>query len=119
MKLLFCPHCYDVRKLGMDPDHVPKDVSALPQELHKFVPNQQGWTRCVCGKSWGRYRDEINAVYGGDAVMLGIANSSLREALDAQRRLGDLQPMPGIPVPGRLFDAFIIPESAPTVRREK
>lgn len=90
MKLLFCPHCHDVQKL--------------------LVETTRG---CQCGKSWGRYTDNLNAVYGGDAVMLGFANSSLAHALNAQRQVGD--PADGW---GRKFEAFIIPESAPTVKRE-
>jgi hypothetical protein len=96
MKLLYCPHCYDVRKLGG-----PYPVPALP-------------TKCRCEKSWGMYTDHINAVYGGDAVMLGFSNPSLRYAIE-----DNLTRPPRADGKGRSFEAFIIPDSAPTVRREK
>lgn len=100
MKLLFCPHCMDVKKLHRE------DEASI---------------RCLCGKSWGYYTDNVNAVYGGDAVMLGIDNYVFAHALNMQRTLGDREPTsqrgPGWR-PGREFKAFIIPESAPTVRRE-
>lgn len=94
MKLLFCPHCTDVRKL---PIRAPGMGAGV----------------CECGKSWGYYTDDINAVYGGDAVMLGFANSSLAGAIQAQRKYGDTATGQG-----RTFEAFIIPESAPSVKRE-
>lgn len=102
MKLLFCPHCLDVRKLEVIDAIRPHDQSTV------MFP-----TSCVCGKSWGHYLpDELNAVYGGDAVMLGFANSTLALAIKANK---DSPPERGN---GRTFIAFIIPESAPTVKRE-
>lgn len=96
MKLLYCPHCQDVRKLAL-------------QE-----PGLNESTFCDCGKSWGYYTDDINAVYGGDAVMLGFSNHTLAEAMRRQQKHGDQ--VDGM---GRQFVAFVIPESAPTVRRER
>lgn len=95
MKLLLCPHCQDVVRLV---------------EVRKRA--------CECGASWGQYTDDINAVYGGAAIMLGISNPSLQAALSDQLRLGDKKPSRGTYVSGREFAAFIIPESAPSVRRE-
>jgi hypothetical protein len=58
MKLLFCPLCSDVRKLN-----------------HEM-------TSCRCKKSWGYYEpDGLNAVYGGVAKILGIANPDIAEAI--------------------------------------
>ena len=90
MKLLFCKKCNDVVKLRRDP------------------------ITCECGASWGRYREDgLHAEYGGEpAVLLGIANSSLFRALVLQNSLGD-NPH-GL---GRTFEAFIIPENAPTIHR--
>lgn len=64
-------------------------------------------------KSWGRYTDNINAVYGGEAILLGFNNYSLMEALADQRGQGDRPD--GM---GRRFEAFVIPTSAPSVRKE-
>ncbi len=89
MKLLFCGNCADVVKL-----------------------NTTETRRCACGKSWGRYTDNINAEFGGErAELIGFANSTLSAAL-AQHRAGDRAD--GM---GHRFEAFIIPKSAPSVRR--
>jgi hypothetical protein len=96
MKLLYCPHCQDVRKLRTE-----AEIKTYGEDIV-----------CLCTRSWGRYTDELNAVYGGDAVMLGFANSTLALAIKANK---DSPPERGN---GRTFIAFIIPESAPTVKRE-
>lgn len=92
MKLLFCLTCGDVRKLA-DPGRLGATE-----------------TRCHCGRSWGHYTDNINAEFGGNAVLLGVANSSLARALNEQHDKGDLPN--GL---GRTFEAFIIPNGAPSV----
>lgn len=107
MKLLFCPHCQDVRKLrGPEPARATESNA----------------TYCYCGKSWGYYTDDINAVYGGDAVMLGISNPSLGAAIYNDKHEPETHPRPfagpGL-VGGYVFTAFIIPESAPSVQRER
>lgn len=59
MKLLLCHICFDVRKLKV---------------LEK--------TRCQCGYSFGWYEsDRHHAVVGGEAFVIGIANSDVREAM--------------------------------------
>ena len=84
MKLIFCPGCHDVVKLARE---------------MRF---------CKCGASCGCYKtDGLNAVYGGSAVPLGFANSSLVEAIKNQ-------PDEGM---GERFTAFVIPKSCPTFRR--
>jgi len=66
MKLIFCPHCEDIRKL------------------------QRETTRCTCGRSYGHYcKDWLHACYGGEAVPLGFDNTSFSEAL-RQRPLAGL-----------------------------
>lgn len=65
MKLIYCPHCYDIVK------------------LHRQV------TTCECGKSFGAYLDDLHAVYFGDAIPLGIDNPSFVSALENQPASGD------------------------------
>lgn len=99
MKLILCTSCSDVFKL-----------SAQPRS-------------CACGKCSGQYTDNLNAEVsvGDQGYVLGFANSTLVQALRSQREHGDLtEKMGGIygdEVKGREFTAFIIPNSAPTVRR--
>lgn len=91
MKLLYCPHCWDVRKLL-------KDAPVF----------------CVCARSWGRYTNDIEATFGGDAVMLGISNGALARARLSQASEGDRADGKG-----RMFAAFILPEGSPMVTREE
>jgi len=58
MKLLLCPTCADVVKLG-----------------------DKEWRSCKCGDSSGRYVDHINAEVRGKAIPIGFANSSLLTAI--------------------------------------
>lgn len=84
MKLIYCPVCDDVVKIH--------------QEL----------TTCRCGRSYGQYApDGLNARYGGRAVPLGFANSSLMFAINTQPELGD----------GQRFTAFVIPKVCPTFKK--
>jgi len=80
MKLIYCPHCYDVRKIQSEKTH------------------------CRCGQCWGMYTDDLNAIYGGEAIPLGVANSSFVKAIEQQ-------PTRGL---GRVFQAFVIPKICPT-----
>lgn len=86
MKLLLCRACQDVKKLTSD----------------------RRW--CTCGKSGGRYLDQLNAEYWGrHALLVGFDNNTLSEAIlhgnwkDAHF--------------GPRFTAFIIPLTAETVRK--
>ena len=58
MKLIYCPHCFDVVKLRVE-------------ELRY----------CYCKKSWGMYVDRIKAVCGGQCIPMGINNYSMDYAL--------------------------------------
>jgi hypothetical protein len=59
MKLIYCPHCLDMKKLRM-------------LELRT----------CACGKSWGYYlADDLTAEIGGAAIPVAIENDELREAI--------------------------------------
>ena len=44
MKLILCPHCQDVVRL------------------------KRGTSRCMCGKSWGRYVNDIDAEVNSEAI---------------------------------------------------
>ena len=57
MKLLFCFECADIKK------------------LHSFEVS------CNCGKTKGRYIDDVKAIYSGPGCLLGILNFSFREAV--------------------------------------
>ena len=81
MKLIFCPHCQDVRKLLRDR------------------------VQCSCGKSYGWYKDKMNAVIGGDAIPLGFDNYSLALSLKIRPESGS----------GAVFTAFVIPHKCKTI----
>ena len=58
MKLIHCPHCYD--------------LVALHREK-RF---------CECRKCWGYYVNTVDAEISKDAIPIGIANSSMIRAID-------------------------------------
>lgn len=82
MKLIVCPKCDDVLSLRTDRERI-----------------------CECGRSGGRYTDDLNAEIWGEAIPIGIANSSFIAALRAR-------PDAGL---GSRFEAFVIPRTCPTV----
>lgn len=82
MKLIFCPHCHDVRK------------------LHYEVVS------CRCGKSSGQYlADGVQARVMGDAIPLGILNSSFVAAIKARPEDGMVERV----------ESFVIPRGYGTV----
>ncbi|MFP4019735.1 MAG: hypothetical protein ACLFUH_10865 [Bacteroidales bacterium] len=81
MKLIFCKECEDIVRL-------------IPEETRY----------CQCGKSSGKYTDNLYAWYSGPCIPIGIANSSLAEALTNQPESGD----------GKKFNAFVIPKKCDT-----
>lgn len=83
MKLLYCNACGDLVVLN----HRPRS--------------------CRCGHTSGRYLDDLNAVYTGDAVPIGFANPSFLQALKSQPEMGW----------GLVFEAFVIPRVCPTFVR--
>jgi hypothetical protein len=85
MKLIYCPKCHDVVRGMMEP------------------------RKCACGSSGLQYTDSLNAVYWGEAVPLGFANSSFVDALGRQPEEGG----------GKLFTAFVIPKNCPTFKLDK
>lgn len=49
----------------------------LCRKCGDFVRLKSTTRECDCGLSWGKYINDLDAVCGGDAVMCGIANTSL------------------------------------------
>ena len=100
MKLLLCAKCNEVFNLGYT------------------------YKECAGGHGGGMYIGDINARVWGPKeriFVLGFANGSMVQALRDQIASGDLPKTmryAGETVsPGRDFDAFVIPESAPSVTR--
>lgn len=83
MKLIYCPECHDIIKLNYG--------------LHE----------CICKSSWGHYTDTLNAVYGGQAIPLGIHNKSFVQAIKNQSNSGL----------GERFEAFVIPRHCDTFKQ--
>ena len=101
MKLLACRNCSDVFSLRSEE------------------------RTCECGSCGGRYVDSLHAeVWGAEDFyfVLGFDNQTLSRAIREQIDFGDSKEiMGGIygnEVRGRNFSAFIIPESARSVKRE-
>lgn len=94
MKLLLCKKCSDVFKL------------------------QYEYRSCQCKNVRGKYLDNLNAIVEGegDYEVLGISNPSLKEAISiiSSERVADVKREKGV-----RFEAFIVPDSAPTVWRKK
>ena len=81
MKLLMCRSCGDVFSLDY----------------------KEKW--CKCKGISGKYLDDLNAEYHGeDAIPLGFANNSIREAIRKQPKNGM----------GYNFNAFVIPKECNT-----
>jgi hypothetical protein len=101
MKLIFCEKCHDLVKLKKKMDRT-----------------------CECGESGGKYVDDLNAEIWGPCYKIGFANHSFTAAIIAQRLSGDstekmvrVYGRQGYVTKGRKFEAFIIPESAETMKR--
>jgi len=62
---------------------------------------------CLCGKSSGKYVDDSNAWYHGEATPLGISNYSITEAIFNQPKQGA----------GEEFKAFVIPKDCRTFKK--
>jgi hypothetical protein len=99
MKLFTCVKCNEIFNLGFE------------------------YRECTGGHGGGQYTDRINAQIWGDretVFVVGFANSTFVDALRAQIKDGDLESMMpyagGYVRQGRPFTAFIIPESAPSVK---
>jgi hypothetical protein len=88
MKLIYCPECSDL--VTLTPDTVKREC------------------RSKC--SWGHYLqdDNINAVYGGKAVPIGINSHNLDSAIECQ--------LDDVPLH---FSAYIVPKNCETFKREE
>ena len=76
MKLIYCSHCDDVRKLSYT------------------------LTTCECGRSFGKYdKDGLNAMYSGEAVPIGFANQSFMDAFLDQPESGQGQRFEAFVIP--------------------
>ena len=85
MKLIYCKKCHDV-------------VSMRYQERS-----------CFCGKSKGKYLDNLNAEFSGPVIPLGFHNKYFHEALKNQPDANW----------GKQFTAFVIEKDCPTFKKKK
>ena len=85
MKLILCSKCQDIVRL---------------QNYRRY---------CSCGQSSGFYKDDLRAVYSGDAIPLGIDNHDLTRAVLNQ------------PVSGQweAFKAGVMPVKCSTFKKDK
>jgi len=83
VKLIYCTECNDIVCLVKGTDR-----------------------KCQCLHAGGRYLDNLNAVYWGTAVPLGLDNNSLVWAVRRQPRTGW----------GDNFNAFVIPKECATFK---
>jgi len=85
MKLVYCKECNSVVRLIAERERV-----------------------CECGRSGGQYKkDGLNAeFFGENAVPIGFANSSFKEAIQDRPHSG----------PGSIFTAFVIPTVCGTMK---
>lgn len=84
MKLLFCNDCYSVFSLSTQTK------------------------KCDCGRSEGKYIDNLNATYKGNCIPIGFHNNEFINALNNQ-------PLNGW---GADFKAFVIPKECKTFKKE-
>lgn len=98
MKLIFCNNCEDILSLRLDTNR-----------------------SCTCGRSSGHYIDGLHAVVSGPCTVLGFDNKSLLRAKHNDNAImsheTDTYRAIHVNSGGCRFEAFIIPEGAPTVKR--
>lgn len=76
-------------------------------DCHDVIKLQRETRHCYCGAVWGKYlEDDLHAQISIGAVPLGIANYSLSRAWSCRPEKGM----------GAHFEAFVIPETCPTVK---
>lgn len=93
MKLLLCLKCSDIFSLRTDAER-----------------------SCVCGKTKGKYIDNLNTEISGPCMPIGFKNSSFIDSLKMQRIENKHQQDPTC-CPGVDFVAFFIHDSASSVTR--
>lgn len=95
MKLLMCLKCEDIFNLSLEKDKT-----------------------CSCGKTQGRYVDELNATYSGPAIPIGFNNRSFLGAARNQRIANETERNSNNRYRnGKEFVAFIIPERATSLKK--
>lgn len=93
MKLILCLECTDIIRLTKE------------------------YKTCDCGKCGGKYTDDINAVYFGNAQPIGIGNTSLLKAIKLQEIENREHKNKPVCCEGVPFNAFCIPENATTLKK--
>ena len=93
MKLLYCLNCGDLFNLAM------KEKS------------------CGCGKTKGRYVDNLNAQYEGKTQPVGISNGSFRHAFIIQQEEDKVKKAKNECCKGVEFTAFFIPKAATSLEK--
>lgn len=93
MKLLLCLDC--------------SDIFLLIKEERK----------CKCGKTKGKYVDDLNAEISGNCTPIGFANESFIKALKMQIFENNIQHTGDVCCKGVEFNAFIIPDWAKSIKR--
>jgi len=82
------------------------------------------YKQCTGAHGGGQYVGDLNARIWGDQrdiVAIGFANSSFADAVRAQYQIGDLAKTFAyggeMVSPGRPFNAFVMPDSTPSIKR--
>ena len=95
MKLLFCKECNSIFNLTI------------------------AEKTCECGKTKGKYVDNLNAEYSGPGIPLGFSNNSLIRAIKIQEMLNELEKdNPKVCCKGEEFTAFTIPQWADSIKNQ-
>jgi len=71
--------------------------------------------KCGCGKTSGRYIDDLNAEYEGNAQPIGFSNGSFIEAIKVQRIENKKVKPKNECCKGVEFTAFFIPDAATSI----
>jgi hypothetical protein len=95
MKLLMCLECGDIFNLD---------------KINKI---------CSCGKTSGKYINDLDAEIKGKCKAIGFSNKTFVKAFQLQKIEDDAQAKINKPVccNGQEFTAFFIPESATSIKR--
>jgi predicted nucleic acid-binding Zn-ribbon protein len=72
---------------------------------------------CSCGKTKGRYINDIDAEYEGNAQPIGFSNPSFRTSLIIQRQEDKMPKPKNECCKGVEFTAFFIPKAATTLTK--
>ena len=92
MKLLYCRKCGDMFNLSLSRKS------------------------CSCGEVSGKYTDDVNAVYKGDAIPFCFGNYSFAYACDKQEEKDVVEPNEFY---GQRFEAWICPANSKSFTKEE